>query len=294
VTLALEQFTNNASTTLNGGINNAVTSLVVTSASSFPTAGNFRILIDSELILVTAVSGTTFTISRAVEGTAAASHSNGATITEIITAASLIQAVQDRTAIAPFTPPIDANFSWINQGTATTASTVNPNGVYFLAPAISGGSNMIVRYVAAPATPYHVQTYIQPTFLQNDYAWGLVFVESGSGKMVSHFMQQSDSPAHAKAAVVKHPSATTGGSYYTGFPLIGLMFPNWFRVGDDGTNLTFDFSPDGNNWWNMFTVSRTDYLTTGPNQVGFFLYPSNAVSTTIPLAALVAHWKVTA
>jgi hypothetical protein len=87
--MAVEQFANNASSTLNGAINSSVTSLVVTSATGFPTVGNFRLLIDSEIMLVTAVSGTTFTVTRGIEGTAAASHSNGATVTAILTAGSL-------------------------------------------------------------------------------------------------------------------------------------------------------------------------------------------------------------
>jgi len=87
--MATEQFANNASTTLNGGINNAVTSLVVTSASGFPSSGNFRIIIDSEIMIVTAVSGTTFTVTRNAESTSAASHSNGAAVTCILTAGSI-------------------------------------------------------------------------------------------------------------------------------------------------------------------------------------------------------------
>jgi hypothetical protein len=87
--MPVEQFVNNAQTTLNGAINNSVTSLVVTSATGFPTVGNFRLLIDSEIMLVTAVSGTTFTITRGIEGTTAASHSSGAPVTHILTADAL-------------------------------------------------------------------------------------------------------------------------------------------------------------------------------------------------------------
>lgn len=91
-----EQFSNNASSTLNGAIDNDDTSLVVTSASSFPTTGNFRIRIDDEIMLVTAVSGTTFTVTRAVEGTSAASHSNGADVRHVLTAAALQAIVGSR------------------------------------------------------------------------------------------------------------------------------------------------------------------------------------------------------
>lgn len=69
-----------AKTTLNGAINDSVTSLTPTSLSFAPTAPQFKILIDSELMLVTGVSGTTYTVTRNYNGTTAAAHSNGATI----------------------------------------------------------------------------------------------------------------------------------------------------------------------------------------------------------------------
>lgn len=93
-----EQFTNKAETTLNGAINNSVTSLVVTSATGFPTTGDFRIIVspdtaNEEIMTVTAVSGTTFTVTRASEAVAgtqtAQSHSNGATIAHVLTAGAL-------------------------------------------------------------------------------------------------------------------------------------------------------------------------------------------------------------
>lgn len=93
-----ELYANAASTTLNGGINNSVTTLTVTSASGFPTGtGQFRIIIDSEIMIVTGVSGTTFTITRGAENTTAASHSNGAGVVHNVTSDSL-----QRTAEANF------------------------------------------------------------------------------------------------------------------------------------------------------------------------------------------------
>lgn len=67
-------------TTLNGAINNLVTTITVASTTSFPSAG--KIKIDSEVISYTGLTATTFTgCTRGVDGTAAASHSNGATVT---------------------------------------------------------------------------------------------------------------------------------------------------------------------------------------------------------------------
>lgn len=91
--MAVEQYANNAQSNLNGAINNAVTSLVVNNATSFPAAGNFRIIIDQEIMLVTAVASNTFTVTRAAEGTAAAAHANNALVTQVVTEFSIRNAI---------------------------------------------------------------------------------------------------------------------------------------------------------------------------------------------------------
>ena len=70
---------NNAETTLNGSILNSDLSLIVASATGFPTAP-FLITIESEIIRVTVVAGTTFTIERGEESTSAAAHTSGVAI----------------------------------------------------------------------------------------------------------------------------------------------------------------------------------------------------------------------
>jgi len=91
--MSSEQFTNLAITTLASNITTTgATSVVVSSATNFPTQPQFRILIDSELMLVTAVSGTTFTITldgRGIEGTTAATHTAGVPVAEVVTVKSL-------------------------------------------------------------------------------------------------------------------------------------------------------------------------------------------------------------
>jgi hypothetical protein len=93
--MSIERFANTASTTLNNGgtLLSGDTSCTVTSAAAFPSGGNFRILIGSEIILVTAVSSNTFTITRGQEGTSAASHADSSTVTHVLTA-SAVQALQ--------------------------------------------------------------------------------------------------------------------------------------------------------------------------------------------------------
>jgi hypothetical protein len=73
-----------AASTINqfGGINSSATSVTITSATGF--ANNEYIQIDSEKMLVSAISGgNTLTIARAQLGTAAAPHANGANVNQI-------------------------------------------------------------------------------------------------------------------------------------------------------------------------------------------------------------------
>jgi hypothetical protein len=87
--MARETYTNAAATTLNGAINNSTTSVVVADASTFPSGGNFRIIVDNEIMKVTSRSSNTLTVVRAQEGTAAASHSSGVPVNHIMTAGFL-------------------------------------------------------------------------------------------------------------------------------------------------------------------------------------------------------------
>lgn len=92
-----ERFSNQAVTTLSAAIATpTVTSCTVIDASAFPATGTFRIKIDGEILLVSAVVGTTFTITRGVENTTAATHSNGANVIHLLTKASLEARVANR------------------------------------------------------------------------------------------------------------------------------------------------------------------------------------------------------
>ncbi len=285
-----EQFANGAATTLASAISSTgATSCSVTSATGFPSAGNFRILIDSEIMLVTAVSGTTFTITRGIESTSAATHSNGAAVTHILTAGSYGQGIQDRIVWPPFTPPNDSSFSWINQNSATTTQNARGAGaVYLASPAINSGQPVVGRSVSAPSTPYHIVTYIEPSIFGAEFlGYGIGFQDSGTKLVISLTLAATGSGPLIYAGKFSDPN-TQSGNYGTN-SIIEL--PRWQRMGDNGTNLTFDLSPDGVNWWNWFSASRTDYLSGGPASVLWFVYPA---SSTYSSQATLYHWLVTA
>ena len=92
-------FANNCNTTLNGGITAIATSMVVTSATGFPVPTGsqyfYCTLADAatqttiEIVKVTAVSGTTFTIVRGQDGTTGTIFASGAVVSLRLVAASL-------------------------------------------------------------------------------------------------------------------------------------------------------------------------------------------------------------
>ena len=76
-----------ATTTLNGTINASATSITLTSASGFASSGT--IVIDTESITYSGVSTNTLTgCTRGANGTTAASHTSGATVTQVTTSGS--------------------------------------------------------------------------------------------------------------------------------------------------------------------------------------------------------------
>jgi hypothetical protein len=84
-----EQFENNYTTQLNGGIDADDTTIVVDAAPTSMT-GKFRIIIEDEIIFVGAVSGTSLTgCTRGAEGSTAAIHADNTPVAHIVTSESL-------------------------------------------------------------------------------------------------------------------------------------------------------------------------------------------------------------
>lgn len=144
-----EQFANNAQSTLNGAVNNSVTTIVVADGSVFPATGDFRIKIDSELMLCTARSVNSLTVTRGIEGTSAAAHSDLAAVKHILTKASIFKLFEDMSLTGTFASrpaagvvgrmfyPTDT--PWITHSRDTGSAWVNFfNGVQLSTPPASG------------------------------------------------------------------------------------------------------------------------------------------------------------
>lgn len=151
----MEQFTNLANSTLTAAIGTGDTTFNVVSATAFPTVGNFRIIVESEIMLVTAVAGTQFTVTRAQEGTSAAAHAASTVVTHTVTAGALAQFKLDANG---WQTAVDVNFiTQANQTFATDGSytvgglswtKVNSSGDA-TAMAIVNGTGLVVQPASA-------------------------------------------------------------------------------------------------------------------------------------------------
>lgn len=181
-----------------------------------------------------------------------------------------------------FTPPVDGDFTWINQGGATT-TTVGSTVVLSI-PA-SGTKNNRMRVRSPPATPWTFTAYFRGTSDPTDF-WnmGLVFYETGSGKHHTFAITQSTNPLVGSD---KFDSVTSFNSEYRSVTL--QQFPWWamnlLRIADDGVNRILSFSSDfGANWQVFDTQGRTDFITA--DKIGFWANSQNSQPVTLTLF----HW----
>lgn len=264
----IERFANNASTNLSSAINAAVTSITVDDASPFPTDGDFRIIIDSELMLVTAVSGTIFTVIRGIEGSTATSHNSAVIIVHIATAAGMQQYnIQNgvpmfgNTARKPGTfrdkagnELALASFTAANLGTSSAWDYTGGQGIGFHIQANATNSAR-VWYKSAPTPPWTLTVWCGIT----GKAGSQIFVgckESGPTGSLSLAVTRITDVAHDDWTSPTVYSASQGVNGFQGQPL-GM----WFQVEDDNVNLYFRCSHDGVFWATFHQEARLNFLS---------------------------------
>jgi len=325
--MAYERFANGGLSSLAAGINDAVQSLTVKSAVGFPTGGNFRILVESEIMLVTAVQGNTLTVTRAQEGTSAASHDADTAVNHILTAGALAQreieqfatgsladrdaagqagrlylptegyvhldngSLWDMLSLSKVTPPASSDFSWVNQGSSTVADT---KGMMVLtAPSHASADALHLLVKSAPATPYKITVgfLAQNPIYTNSYyipQFGVCWRESGSGKLLTYGWGSNNYPMYFYYAQWTNEMTLSAGQFSNGFGTPPHA-PYWVRFSDDGTYRTVEVSSDGFNWVPAHPPQgRTVFCT--PNQVGVFAN-NWKTSQGIQRVVSVLHWR---
>lgn len=165
--------------------------------------------------------------------------------------------------IYPITAADNTLFSWVNQGSATLSTN---GGALLLSATASGVQDVKLRVMTAPATPYTFTALVQVVLNGTDFATaGVAFRESGTGRL--HVAGPIVNGTRQEMISAKYFTPTSFSANYT----VQRVQPSatwWLRLTDDGTNRIVSWSPDGLNFIQINSVSRTDFLTA--NQVGFY------------------------
>ena len=325
--MATEKYSNSASTTLNGAIDNSTISVIVTSATNFPTTGQFRIIVESEIMLVTSVSGTTFTVTRGAESTTAASHADTTTVTHILTKGMLDQVIADNVGAGafasipasekagklylgelnlhrdsgsaflpygpmfPFTMPVNGDFAWINQTTNSDVTTTY-GSVYLYSQDQTNGEQCVIRKKAVPTAPYTVTIAFIPNFNPSSGSvvvnGGLVLRESSSGKLAALTLINRGLGKYQYNAN-KWNSPTSFSATTSSGDVTPLGPVVWMRVVDDNTNRIWKVSGDGQNFIKFYSETRTNFIT--PNEIGFYINNYGTSGAGFESGINVLHWK---
>lgn len=321
-----EQYANNVFSRLASAISSGDLTLTVQSATGFPTTGNFRLVIDVEILIVTAVSGTTFTVLRGQEGTTAASHTQDTIVEHDLTRDSLLglgsrihhsdsvfgqpsSSIPGRLFIphnghlwefdtssgwlqfGPIypsgKPPALTSWTFTNAGSAV--ATQSGDAINLFQAALAGNNRRILE-IATPATPYTITALVECEVYYSTFpSAGLVWRESSSDKQhLFHFTGTSATDITLRTAY----SAGVSTFHNTMVARSGIPLRRiWLQQSDDGTNRTWRYSWDGLVYHQLDQRVRTYYdgaTNMTPDRIGFFC---ESISATYPAGITLLSWK---
>jgi hypothetical protein len=293
-----EKFGTNAVARLVDPITNVATTLEVTTTNGFPTDGNFRITIGREILLVTAVSGSVFTVVRGYEGSSNVAHDGGSPVRQTITAGGIETALLESIPVArdsarpqmnTLTDGTSAltltNFTWVNQG-AASAADLDGGGISLVDSGLSATDNLRILKRTAPSPPYKVTAAIVPQLHdQSNCSIGVGFRRNSNGYVTVINTLRLD-----QLSVLEFSSPTVfSANLVTGKPWWMGRHIQWFQIEDDNTDLIYRLSMDGINWQENHRHGRAArHNLLAPDEVFFYV---NALSTTFSVSAALIAWE---
>lgn len=293
-----EKLSNRAQSTLSASISNTDTSITLADASAFPSSGNFRLVVESELLICTSRSGNTLTVERGAEGTTAASHASGLTVSQTLSVGGLRQYLADNVpGFDGSRPPyrlLDASgnalastdFAGVNTASNVTITDDNGSIVLLTTPAASAYAICLARSIPATAT---LVAALRPIIQQGGSAGFMHcfvgFRESATGKLLLCGPQFFNGAADTLVRRYDSPTSLNATQFDQGIFMPGAD-AYWAKLEDDGTNLHFSVG-DGSNWILTYSEARAAFFTTAPDQ---FIFGTNASGALDIIHRLVA-WQ---
>jgi len=199
--------------------------------------------------------------------------------------------------------PVRSDFDWVNidDPSGEFAGDFDEDaGLFISTPAVASAGDSVrlkvqdVTAAAPTTTPFKVRVAFSP-FLEpvNNGSCGIVFRESSTAKFIFFRMMYDDASTVSKNELVlsldKYTDPTTFDSNYK-VVSAGIFLSNlvWLQMEDDGVDLKWAFSNDANNYIELFSVTRTDFLAGGPDQIGFAV---NTNSTSAGAGMTLISWE---
>lgn len=181
----------------------------------------------------------------------------------------------------PISDPTLTAFTWRNQGGAT--ETARTQALFLSAPADSATNTVRGREIAATAAPFSVTIGIVPQITLNYHSAGL-YVTDGTKVLTLGVTTPSNGGGLQVASFPSFNAGSSGSQLATtNIQPVGLWY---LKVLDDGTNLTWYWSVDGQDFTQIYSAGRTAYLSS-ISAIGYF---ASAHNSTTPAGVLLVSF----
>jgi len=161
-------------------------------------------------------------------------------------------------------------FTWVNQGTSTVAVS---NGVLkFAVPQGLGTTSVLLVKTIASGTTWRYETmFFSHTGYVNFHIMGLGVRDSATGKWTGIGNLSNNSTTAWRMSLYYGTDGTYRGEISYDIPSLPPRI--WYAVERSGTNIFFEYSLNGVNWYRQFTITTSGTeIGAAPNQIGFFAH----------------------
>lgn len=312
--MARKQLINNGEDSLTAAVTNVATSLSVNDGGNFPTTGDFHLVLSSpgkyEVVICTARTGNTLTVTRGQEGTTAVAHDPGTKVTQTLTGESLRRYVADEVEMVHNNIALcdyglrdvqgkvltSADFTWENQGTATLED-YEDGSICIEAFGNVGAHNHRILEKDFPTAPFVVratciiQGHNDNNAIRALWTAGMSIRDSVGGRLWTNAIAMFDGATlRDRMLVTDWSNTTTFVSHLTNFDApVGRNFHVFEIEVDAAEQFTFRSSPNGY-WWQVFNHDGSAYAF---DKIGFFAMPGNSGTATNNFHTLntLVHWE---